>query len=198
PPQSERQEVVFLGAAGQRIISAGEILGLAALSGGLHASQKNEYNVTVLRGPSIAELILSPEPIDYNGSMTPSIIMALANEGVERRQEIFSRLGGEVLILQAPGVKRRQEIFSRLGGEVLILQAPGVKLPPCAAQVTPVDFKAMGIKRSDWALASLAVPARMNRVLTWEMLEAAVEIRFQGKTLAAVQAMIEKVTGGYA
>ncbi|MBW2009939.1 MAG: 2-oxoglutarate synthase, partial [Deltaproteobacteria bacterium] len=145
-------------------------------SGGLHASQKNEYNVTVLRGPSIAELILSPEPIDYNGSMTPSIIMALANEGVERRQEIFSRLGGEVLILQAPGVK----------------------LPPCAAQVTPVDFKAMGIKRSDWALASLAVPARMNRVLTWEMLEAAVEIRFQGKTLAAVQAMIEKVTGGYA
>ncbi|MBW1925475.1 MAG: 2-oxoglutarate synthase, partial [Deltaproteobacteria bacterium] len=68
PPQSERQEVVFLGAAGQRIISAGEILGLAALSGGLHASQKNEYNVTVLRGPSIAELILSPEPIDYNGS----------------------------------------------------------------------------------------------------------------------------------
>ena len=66
PPQPDRQEVILLGSAGQRIITAGEILCLAGLSAGLHATQKNEYNVTVLRGLSISEVILSPKKREHD------------------------------------------------------------------------------------------------------------------------------------
>ncbi|RJX32518.1 MAG: 2-oxoglutarate synthase [Desulfarculus sp.] len=170
-PQQTRQEVVILGAAGQRIITAGEVLALAGLAAGLHASQKNEYNVTVLRGPSISDLILSPEPIAYNGAQRPSVVIALSHEGVERRR------GG----------------FAGLGPEVLILQAPGVELPPSAGRVLAMDFKGMGIKAADWALASLAVLARQNQVLNQQMLVAALEARFQDKTLAAVKETLARV-----
>jgi len=62
-PSPVRQEVVFLGSAGQRILTAGEILCYAGLTAGLHVSQKSEYNITVLTGPSITEIILSPREI---------------------------------------------------------------------------------------------------------------------------------------
>lgn len=171
PPTPGRQAVSILGAAGQRILTAGELVALAGMSAGLFATQKNEYNVTVLRGPSISDLILSPEPIDYNGSSSPSVAIALSAEGVERRQGIFAKLDAEALILVAPGVE----------------------LPPSAARVVPMDFKAMGIKGPDWATASLGVLAGMNRVLSPEMLDAALDLRFKGKTLQAVRAMLEKV-----
>ncbi len=171
PPSQGRQEVSILGAAGGRVITAGELLALAGMSAGLFATQKNEYNVTVLRGPSIADLILAPEPIDYNGSVNPSVVVALSDEGVERRQGIFAQLDAEALILAAPGVE----------------------LPPSQAQVRTMDLKAMGIKKADWATASLAFMAQMNLVLTPEMLMSALEQRFKGKTLQAVKDMLGKV-----
>jgi 2-oxoglutarate ferredoxin oxidoreductase subunit beta len=171
PLGAGRQEVVILGAAGQRIISAGEILVIAGLTAGLHVSQKNEYNVTVLRGPSISELILSPDPIDYNGSTTPSSVIALADEGVARRAELVAGL--------AP--------------DALMLSAPGLNLPHTEAEVRQVDLKTMGIKRPDWALASLAVMTKMRRVISADMLNDALNIRFQGDTLKTVKKMLEQI-----
>lgn len=43
----------MLGGAGQRILTAGEILCLAGASAGLHAAQKNDYPITVMRGHSM-------------------------------------------------------------------------------------------------------------------------------------------------
>ncbi len=91
PPRPGRQEVILLGSAGQRIITAGEITCLAGLTAGLQTTQKNEYNITVLRGPSISELILSPEEIDYTGIERPSAIVALDQEGRERCSEILAK-----------------------------------------------------------------------------------------------------------
>ncbi|MGD9358710.1 MAG: thiamine pyrophosphate-dependent enzyme, partial [Desulfobacterales bacterium] len=102
-PQSGRREVVLLGSAGQRIITAGEILCLAGLSAGLNTTQKNEYNITVLRGLSISELILSPEEIDYTGIQQPGVVIALAREGVDRRKNLFKQLDSKALVLQADG-----------------------------------------------------------------------------------------------
>ena len=79
----------MLGSAGQRIITAGEILCLAGLTAGLQTTQKNEYNITVLRGPSISELILSPEEIDFTGIENPTVMVALDQEGVDRRRDLF-------------------------------------------------------------------------------------------------------------
>ena len=43
PLIDDRKGILILGSAGQRIITAGEILCLAGLTAGLHASQKNDY-----------------------------------------------------------------------------------------------------------------------------------------------------------
>jgi hypothetical protein len=164
PVEEGRQEVVILGAAGQRVVTAGEILALAALSAGLFVSQKNEYDVTVLRGPSISELILSHEPIDYNGAASPSVVIVLAEEGVSRRKEIFSGLGPESLALCVEGPR----------------------IPGTPARIQRVDLKGLGVKRQDWALVSLSLLAQMGHIISEPMLHRALEIRFQGETLRRI------------
>jgi Pyruvate/2-oxoacid:ferredoxin oxidoreductase gamma subunit len=171
PPQSYRQEVVLLGNAGQRIITAGEIMCLAGLSAGLNVTQKNEYNVTVLRGPSISELIVSPDDIDYTGIEQPNVIFALGQEGVDHRKDQFDHLDHHDLILQVKGVN----------------------VPPCKARTVRVDFKNQGIKRPDWALASVAALAKIRKVISPEMLQLALRIKFKGKTLLTISEMVERL-----
>ena len=170
-PQTGRQEVIILGSAGQRILTAGEILCLAGLGAGLHASQKNDYPITVLRGHSVSELVLSDREIEFSGISRPSVIMALAPEGVARRHKMFHDLDEKTLIIQDNGVE----------------------LPDTGAEVVKIDFKAQKIKPHDRALASLAILAKMNRVITFEMLEAAVVNRFGAKVLDTAMALIRRV-----
>ena len=56
-----------------------------------------------------------------------------------------------------------------------------------------IDFKAQKIKSHDRALASLAILARMNQVITFEMLEKALENRFGKKVLDNALALIRRV-----
>ncbi|UCE52475.1 MAG: 2-oxoacid:acceptor oxidoreductase family protein [Desulfobacterales bacterium] len=171
PPQPNRQEVMLLGSAGQRIITAGEIVCLAGLSAGLHATQKNEYNITVLRGPSISELILSPEKIDFTGIKQPSVIVALAQEGVDRRRELFVNLDDDTIVLQINGVN----------------------IPPTKAFIHRVNLQTQGIRKSDWALASVAILAKLKRVISLEMLQSALEIKFKEKTLVDSLILVSEV-----
>jgi pyruvate/2-oxoacid:ferredoxin oxidoreductase beta subunit/Pyruvate/2-oxoacid:ferredoxin oxidoreductase gamma subunit len=175
-PQTGRQEVVLLGSAGQRVITAGELLCIAGLTAGLKTTQKNEYNITVLRGPSISELILSPEEIDFSGIDTPTVMVALAQEGVDRRRDLFERLAKDALIIQVSGVS----------------------LPASKARIQRVDLKAQGVKPPDWALASLAVLAKLKTVIQPQMLEAALKIRFKGKALASALQLVTQVKIGKA
>jgi pyruvate/2-oxoacid:ferredoxin oxidoreductase beta subunit/Pyruvate/2-oxoacid:ferredoxin oxidoreductase gamma subunit len=170
PPRPGRQEVVLLGSAGQRIITAGEILCLAGLTAGLQTTQKNEYNITVLRGPSISELILSPEEIDYTGIERPGAIVALGQEGVDRRKAMFEHLNEDTLVVQIEGVE----------------------IPDCKARIQKVDLKSRGIKKPDWALASLAVLAGSGHAISLEMLDAALQIKFKGKVLEKSLELIKK------
>ncbi len=168
PPETCRHEVIILGAAGQHVITAGEVLAMAGLTAGLHATQKNEYDVTVLRGPSISDVILSPGEIDYNGLTNPTVCIALAEEGVARRRGLFGRLSEEALVLQASDVD----------------------IPNTRARTSTIDFRGLGLKRADWALASLAMLAHMGKVLSEEMLNAALEIRFPGTTINTAKQML--------
>jgi pyruvate/2-oxoacid:ferredoxin oxidoreductase beta subunit/Pyruvate/2-oxoacid:ferredoxin oxidoreductase gamma subunit len=171
PPQSGRQEVILLGSAGQRILTAGEILCLAGLSAGLKATQKNEYNITVLRGPSISELVLSTEDIGFTGIDKPSVIIALSQEGIDRRKHLFDRIDKDTLIIRVPGLS----------------------LPPSRAKIHQADLKAQKIKPVDWATAAIAILAKHKRVLTLPMLQAALEKRFKEKALAAAQELVARV-----
>jgi Pyruvate/2-oxoacid:ferredoxin oxidoreductase gamma subunit len=165
--------VVILGSAGQRIVTAGELLCLAGISAGMHASQKNDYPITVLRGHSVSELILSKTGIGYTGISSPQVVIALAKEGVARRKSIFANL--------AP--------------EAVIVKAASLTLPRSAAKIVEVDFKTDKIRSPDWALASLAVMAKKNLVLNPDMLEAALAHRFKGKVRDQALALVEKVAG---
>jgi pyruvate/2-oxoacid:ferredoxin oxidoreductase beta subunit/Pyruvate/2-oxoacid:ferredoxin oxidoreductase gamma subunit len=165
PVSGDRQEVIMLGSAGQRIITAGEILCLAGLHAGLNVTQKNDYDITVLRGPSISEMILSPQAIDGTGIQRPSVVVALGPEGVARRKKIFAAL-------DETGI---------------VIQATGVDVPAGRARIHRVDFKAQGFKSTDWALASLGVLSKLGVVIRPEMLEAALAARLKGDALEIVR-----------
>jgi 2-oxoglutarate ferredoxin oxidoreductase subunit beta len=170
PPQPGRREVILMGSAGQRIITAGEILCLAGLTAGLQTTQKNEYNITVLRGFSISELILSPEEIDYTGIERPNAIVAIDQEGVDRRRAMFGRLDENTLVVACDGVA----------------------IPACSARIHRLNLKSAGIKKPDWALASLAALANLGQIVSLEMLAAALKIRFKGKILETALELIQK------
>jgi pyruvate/2-oxoacid:ferredoxin oxidoreductase beta subunit/Pyruvate/2-oxoacid:ferredoxin oxidoreductase gamma subunit len=174
PVSTERQEVILLGSAGQRIITAGEMLCLAGLHAGLNATQKNDYDITVLRGPSISEMILSPQAIDYTGISRPSVVIALGPEGVARRKKMFAGL---------------EETCT-------VIQAVGVDIPACRARIHRVDLKAQGFKGTDWALASLGLLAQLGLVIRPPMLEAAMAARLRGDSLAGALEIVRKVKPG--
>ncbi|SMC21964.1 Pyruvate ferredoxin/flavodoxin oxidoreductase [Desulfacinum hydrothermale DSM 13146] len=140
--------VVLLGAAGERVISAGALLAETALRGGLHATQKNEYNITVMRGPSITEVLLSPRPIDFTGIEHPGVIAALAPEGVARRKDLFEAATEGTLLLRAADVA----------------------VPESRARRRDVDFKGAGIGRKDRALASLVLIGQATGIFSVEQL----------------------------
>ncbi len=171
PIERIRMGVIILGSAGQRIITAGEILCLAGLTAGLQTTQKNEYDITVLRGPSITEVILSPHTIGYTGIEQPAVIVALSQEGVDRRKHLFDSLDNSVLILQAPGVL----------------------IPSCDAEIFQPDFKSLKIKSADWALAALIVLAKLNRVIHLEMLITALKYKFRNNILTSSLELLERV-----
>ncbi|MGD9973609.1 MAG: thiamine pyrophosphate-dependent enzyme [Desulfatirhabdiaceae bacterium] len=163
PLFNNRREVILLGSAGQRIITAGEIICLAGMSAGLNATQKNEYNITVLRGPSISDLVLSSDPIGYTGIEHPSVVVAIAQEGIDRRKGLFAKLGPESMILAVKGLV----------------------LPDSPAKVHEIDMKALGLKSQDYAMAAVSILAGMNLILNADMLKQALEYRFRGSALEA-------------
>ncbi len=163
-PRHGRREVILLGGAGQRILTAGEVLSLAGAAAGLHTSQKNDYPITVMRGHSISEVILDSAPVGYTGIQNPSVVIALSEDGVQRRKALFDKLSAEALVFSAAGLQ----------------------LPSCAAPVIEMDFKARRIKSQDWAMAALAWLAADGRVITADMLEAGLKLRFKGAVLESV------------
>lgn len=171
-PVKQRREILFLGTAGGGVISAGSVLAQAAVSAGMHVTQRSEHNVTVMRGPSVTELIVSPKPIVFYGIEQPDIIVALSHEGVDKHVDFIKTM--------------------KKNG--LIILAKGVKIPETACPIRKVDFEACGVKPKAQALASLAVLAGERDPVTYEMLENAVKQKFQGKRAREAITILEKTT----
>ena len=170
-PMTDRKEVLILGSAGQRIITTGKILCLAATTAGLRATQKNDYPITVMRGHSISEIILSDDSIGFTGIDQPSVVLALGQEGIERRKQIFAGLPENSLVVAA--VK--------------------VELPSCKAKTKWIDFKRLKIKLPDWALATLCWLAVRNQILSLDMLLSALKIKFKEPVLQDVLKVVDVV-----
>ena len=170
-PGNGRQEIIILGNAGQRVVTAGELLCFAGMSAGMQVTKKDEYNITVLRGPSISEVIFSPEEIQYTGIRHPSVIIAIAQEGVDRRSRLFETLGPETLVLCAADVT----------------------IPSTGASVTTIDFKKMKVKSVDRALAALAILAGRKSAITPEMLQHAITLRFDDNIVTKTNAIVDQL-----
>jgi len=170
-PEVGTHSIMILGSAGQRIITAGEILCYSGLKAGLFAALKSDYNITVLRGHSIAEVVLSDRKILYTGSRKPSIILALDSEGI----------------------KRKMSLFKTLNKDTLIICSKDSEIPDNKAQIFRVDFKELKIRSNERALASLAVMAKYNRVISYDMLVTSLKEIFKEKIFTASFELTEKI-----
>ena len=168
---TEQQEVIILGSAGMRIVTAGDIVCYAGMSAGMNVSMKNDYNITVLRGQSVSEILISPKKIGYAGIKIPSVVLALSDEGV----------------------KRRQNIFKALPSSAFVLKETSVAIPETGAEVHEINFKDYKVNKQDWALASLGVLAEKEKVLTMEMLEFALKSRFSEKAYLGALETVKKI-----
>lgn len=173
PPVREREEIVLLGTAGEGIVSAGAVLAHAAILAGMRATQKNDHNITVMRGPSVSEIILSPDAIGFTGVERPDVIIALSPEGVSRRKDLF------------PNISK----------DGLVILEMGVEVPPTHARRVEMDFKAQGLRKREKAIAALALLAEMEDYLTPEMLRGALTLVYSGGALASAFDVLERAEG---
>jgi pyruvate/2-oxoacid:ferredoxin oxidoreductase beta subunit len=176
PPAPKREEIVILGSAGMRIVTAGDIVCYAGMAAGMNVSMKNDYNITVLRGQSVSEILISPDKIGYAGIESPTVVVAISDEGVQRRRAMFATLAADTFVLKEKSVT----------------------IPDTPAIVVEIDFKAFKVKRHDWALASLGVLAKEGRGLTPDLLAFAVGSRFNEKVAGLAMETLEKIIGGQA
>ena len=87
---------VLAGSAGGGIQSAAKLLAQVGILSGLHATMKGEYPVTVGTGFSVAEVILSKNPIHYTGLEYADVLIAVSDDGL---QKVLNRLNDKTTIL---------------------------------------------------------------------------------------------------
>ena len=81
---SRQTGIVIAGSAGQKIKSTASLLARAGMFAGLYATQKDDYPITVMTGHSLAEVILSPDRIDYTGIAQPDYFVVISKDGLTR------------------------------------------------------------------------------------------------------------------
>ncbi len=79
--KEDRVGVVIAGSAGGGVQSAAVMLAQAGMLAGLHTTMKGEYPITVGTGFSVAEVILSKEPINYTGLEEPNAVLVVTEDG---------------------------------------------------------------------------------------------------------------------
>ncbi len=97
--------LVLAGSAGGRVGSAARLVARAALLSGLYAAQRNDYPVTVRTGFSLAELILSPEPIEDASGTRPDALLLLSPEGRKRATGYLAAMGDRGSIFRLPEIE---------------------------------------------------------------------------------------------
>ena len=81
---TDKMGFVLAGSAGGGVQSAAKLLAQAGMMSGLHASMKGEYPVTVGTGFSVAEVILSTEPINFTGLEDPDVMFIVSEDGLNK------------------------------------------------------------------------------------------------------------------
>ncbi len=157
--------IVIAGNAGQKIKSTATLFAQAAMSAGLAATQKDDYPITVMTGHSLAEIILSPQRIDYTAIETPDHLVLISAEGLER---IRSRIGD-------------------LPQTSTIYTDENLDVPPTGARVVrlPLAATAAKIGRLSIAVIALGAVLKDTGMFPTEAFATAITM-FQGAKIAEV------------
>jgi pyruvate/2-oxoacid:ferredoxin oxidoreductase beta subunit/Pyruvate/2-oxoacid:ferredoxin oxidoreductase gamma subunit len=173
---AEELRLVVAGSAGERVQSSAALLAQAALACGLHVTQKNDNPVTQGSGFSLAEICLSPRPIEYTGMEQPDVIIIASADGLKELQAngTLGRCHAETLVildaeLEAP----------KLPGRMIRLPLRKSAAPPRAAMAGLAAWLALSpvIPAAAWEIV-LAGTSEARRAESRAALEA-------GKQLAA-------------
>jgi len=132
-PWRGRTEICVAGSAGQRVRSAVGVIGEIVVGRGLHAAQQDDFPITVRKGHSISNLIVSETPIRYNGMDHPDVVVVLSADGLQRLSGVAD-----------------------LKPTCLLAAESSLALPPTSADVRRFDLRAIG-KTVDKASAALVI-----------------------------------------
>jgi len=84
--------LIVSGSAGQKIKSTAGLFASGSIFSGLQATQKDDYPITVMTGHSLAEIIVSPERIDYTGIDSPEYVVLISEDGLKRAYPLIKQL----------------------------------------------------------------------------------------------------------
>jgi len=97
-----RYHLVVAGSAGGRVGHATAVVARAGILCGLWAAQRNDVPITVRSGYSVAELILSPDPVDYAGIVRPEGLVVLSDDGLKKAQRYLAVMNEESRVFALP------------------------------------------------------------------------------------------------
>jgi Pyruvate/2-oxoacid:ferredoxin oxidoreductase gamma subunit len=96
--------LIVAGSAGGKVLSSARLVGEAALLSGLWAAQRDDYPITVKAGHSVAELVLSPDEIDYTGIDRPDAVVLLSRDGQAKVKRQLAAMDGDGHVFAVPEV----------------------------------------------------------------------------------------------
>jgi len=180
PPASLTKELrlVIAGTAGERVQSAAALLCRSALAAGLYSTQKNDNPVTQGSGFSLAEICLSPKPIDYTGMENPDVVLVVSKDGWKE--------------LQANGT------IGACRDETLLVLDSEIDAIPQRGRVMRIPLRHKASPRRA-ALASIAAWLAKDPVLpveAWDAVVALESVGRRGEFLAALEIGRQLAGGG--
>jgi len=164
--------LLVMGSAGGKVRSAARMVAEAAIRSGLHATQSDDYPITVKTGHSVSELILSPDAIDFTGIDRPDLMVILSEDGLAKSRPYLAAMTASDRVVMIPGL-------------------PGVET---GATVAVLDLGRLPTRvgRTELALVALTAAVVRQNVVSAEALRAAAGLgRYAEKNLAAIAAGIE-------
>lgn len=129
--------ILVAGSAGQKIKSTATLLAEGGIFAGLQATQKDDYPITVKTGHSVAEIILSPERIEYTGIDVPDYVIVVSQDGARR-------------------ISRQMASYPE---SCVVYADSSLELPATGARVRPLDLESIRRKTGPLGLATAALGA---------------------------------------
>jgi len=160
-----KRGLVIAGSAGQKIKSAATLFAQAAMLSGLEATQKDDYPITVLTGHSLAEVIISPEHIDYTAIDSPDYFIVLSKDGMKKAR---ARIEG-------------------LSESCTLYAEESLELPETKANVVKLPITATGkeVSRLSVAVIALGAVLKANGLFDMAAMESAIS-KFQKPKIAEI------------